>query len=63
MKTKNDVEKELNKWKHLIETNDLFKYIAYGAMAIGGIWVLGKTAKILADSTRNFKELHNAIKQ
>ena len=64
MKTSNNnIEEQLENWKELIEANDIIKYISYGAIALAGIWLLGKASKILADSTRNFKELHNAIKQ
>ena len=64
MKSRNkDIEEQFENWKELIESNKIIKYISYGAIALAGIWLLGKASKILADSTRNFKELHHAIKQ
>jgi|GEM_PF-3809155 len=58
-----DFEEQFDNWKELIESNKIIKYISYGAIALAGIWILGKASKVLADSTRNFKELRNAIKQ
>ena len=64
MKSSNkDFEEQFENWKELIESNKIIKYISYGVIALASIWVLGKVSKILADSTRNFKELHHAIKQ
>ena len=60
--TSRDIKEQLENWKEIIEANCKIKYITYGAIALAGIWILGKGSKILADSTRNFKELHNAIK-
>lgn len=39
------------------------KYLAYGAGAVVGIWVLGKASKLITDAIINFKNLNNAIKQ
>ena len=45
-----------------IEENRWLKYVGYGACTIFGIWILGKSAKILADATLNFKAFHSAMK-
>lgn len=39
----------------------LLKYLAYGASAVIGIWVIGKAAKLLANAVINFKHLYHAI--
>ncbi len=57
--------------KHLTRTelSDSFqekpwlKVLAYGAISIVGIWVLGKAANLIANALVNFKNLNNAIKQ
>ena len=39
------------------------RYVAYAGCGLLGIWILGKASLLLSDSIRNFKNLHNAIKQ
>lgn len=57
--------------RKLIEVEDLMevmkeyqwlKYLAYGGGAIIGIWLLGKSSKLLTDAILNFKSLSHAIK-
>ena len=41
----------------------IIRYMLYGRGIIVGLWILGKASLLLADSIKNFKNLHNAIKQ
>ena len=58
---KENFEDRLEFWKETMEEHNWLKYLFYGVVAIGGIWVVGKASKVLADATRNFKELHKAV--
>lgn len=60
MKTKNLLDESI--LSDLFEENQWFRYIAYGAGAVVGIWILGKAAKLLTNAATNFKGLHNALK-
>ena len=46
----------------ILEKYPWLTFVGYTAFAIVGVWVLGKSAKMLADATLNFKALHKAMK-
>jgi flagellar biosynthesis regulator FlaF len=45
------------------EEHNWLRYVTYGAVAVLGIWALGKAAKLVTDAIVNFKNLNNVVKQ
>jgi len=59
MNTENDM---FDLIKEQWNENKLYKVPFYMAGALGAIWVLGKSATILAGAIRGFRDLANAMK-
>lgn len=50
-------------WVDAFEEHNWLRFVTYGTVAVIGIWVLGKAAKLMTDAVVNFKNLNNVIKQ
>ena len=46
---------------NFIKTHKVVRYILYAGGAVIGVWLIGKSAKLLADATINIKAFRNAI--
>ena len=56
--TKYDFDKVIN----TLKTNKPLRFVAYSIGAIIGLYILGKTFKVVAGSVRGFNEFRSAIK-
>lgn len=62
MKMKSTGEFYISVLNDFVNDHTWFKIVLYFGGSVIGLWLLGKTSRLLADAVINFKSLHQALK-